>query len=425
MNRAIIDRLLIYGSSFLRSFTIGMIAVLMAIFLTKLGFSKTQIGVVVSVGLVGAAAGNLLVTFFGDRFGRRNTLILYAILSAVGTISICFFSNFYAVLVTAFFGMINARGKDRGAALVVESAILPNLESNQCRTKAFAWYSFIMDIGLAVGGIAAGLPALFVYLFEVPELVAYKIAFGCCALLMLVSGILYFNLSNKTEVPLESVKFKFSPEGKKVVTKLCGLFAIDSLAGGFLTSALIAYYFYERFDVNIQSLGVIFFIARCLNAVSNAGAVWISKKIGLVNAMVFTHSPSHLFLIAIAFAPNFPIAVAFFLIRELLVEMDVPTRQSYIMAIVKPEERVKTGGITLMVRLLGWSVAPTFAGFIMQEISLASPLFFGAGIKLTYDALLYFSFRKLKPPEEPIEGSEILVESNKSTEVMQPAIAAS
>lgn len=403
MNREIVDRCLIYAAAFLRAFCIGLIAVLLAIYLMKSGLSKTQVGIVVSVGLIGAAIGNLLVTCFGDFFGRRKTLVIYALLSAIGVLAICVSENFYAILATAFFGMLNARGKDRGAALVVESAILPSLESNQCRTQAFAWYSLVQDIGLAIGGVAAGLPTLFTYFVDIPELIAFRATFGLCAAVMGISAILYCYLSDKAEVPYSNVKFTFSPDGKKVITKLAALFSLDSLAGGFLTSALVAYYFYERFDVQVEALGALFFVARCLNAVSYFGSVWLSKRMGLVNAMVFTHTPSHFCLIAIAFAPTFPIAVAFFLLREALVEMDVPTRQSYVMAIVKPEERVKAAGITQMVRLAGWAVAPAFAGYIMQEFSLASPLFIGAGIKLTYDMLLFLSFRKIKPPEEPKE----------------------
>lgn len=417
MKRETKDRCLIYGSAFLRSLCIGMIAVLLAIYLTKVGFTKTQIGVVVSVGLFGAAMGNLFVTFFGDSLGRRKVLFTYALLSALGAVSVCVFQNFYSVLVAAFFGMLNARGKDRGAALVLESAILPSLEESRDRTKAFAWYSLTQDVGLALGGVAAGLPTALAYIGAVPEALSYQYTFGIYAILMMLTGIFYCFLSEKTEVPIQKMKFGLSADGKKVITKLASLFALDSLAGGFLTSTLIAYYFYERFEVPVETIGIIFFFARCLNAVSNLGTVWLAKRIGLLNTMVFTHSPSHLFLIAIALSPTFPIAVCFFLLRELLVEMDVPARQSYVMAVVKPEERTKAAGITQMVRMMGWAVAPIFAGYVMQEFALAYPLYIGAGIKLTYDTLVFISFRKIKPPEEPKEQmSTPVVSSNQVPE---------
>lgn len=396
------SRQLIYSSAFLRSLAIGMIAVLLAIFLMKIGFSKTEVGIVVSVGLIGAGLGNLFVSFFGDRLGRRKTLVIYSLLSGAGALALCFSSSFYVVLAAAFFGMINARGKDRGAALVIETAILPSLETDQNRTRAFAFYALVQDLGLAVGAVAAGLPTLFSSFLGIEQLAAFQITLVVYSCIMLLSAILYCYLPVTTEVPLDKIKFEFSPEGRKMVTKLSSLFALDSLAGGFLTSTLISFYFYERFNVGVETIGIIFFIARGLNAVSYFGAVWLSKKIGLINAMVFTHSPSHLFLIAIALAPNFPIAVCFFLLREALVEMDVPTRQSFVMAVIKPEERVKASGIFQMVRMMGWAAAPVFAGYVMQEFSLGSPLYIGAGIKLSYDALVFISLRRLKAPEEPV-----------------------
>lgn len=419
MNKPIVDRLLIYGATFLRALSLGMIAVLLAIFLMKVGFTKTQVGIVVSVGLIGAALGNLFVTFLGDCLGRRKVLVIYALMSAVGALTVCVSTNFYTILVAAFFGMINARGKDRGVASVLESAILPSLEDGKERTKAYAWYVFVQDLGLALGGVMAGLPTLLIAYWLVPEILAFQIAFGVYSAVMLVTAVFYCYLSERAEVPLEKVSFGLSPKGKKVVTKLAALFSLDSLAGGFLTSTLLAYYFYERFGVSVEALGAIFFVARCLNAGSYFAAVWLSKKIGLINAMVFTHSPSHLFLIAIAFAPSFPIAVCFYLLRELLVEMDVPTRQSYVMAVVQPEERTKAAGLTQMVRMMGWAAAPAFAGYVMQEVSLASPLFIGAGIKLTYDMLVFLSFRKVKPPEEP----QTVVAIDKPTENEQVVVA--
>lgn len=403
---------LIYSAAFLRSVGIGLIAVFLAIFLTHAGYTKTEIGIVVSIGLVGAGLGNLFVSVFGDRIGRKKVLIGYALLSGAGAIALFFSTSFYAVLVAAFFGMLNARGKDRGAALAIESAILPSLQKSEDRTKAYAFYSLIQDVGLAFGAIAAGLPTILTSYFSFTQQEAFQTTLLFYAFLMSVTALFYLNLSDKAEVPLDKITFGLSKEGKKIVTKLASLFAIDSLAGGFLTSTLLAYYFYERFHIGIETVGIIFFVARCLNAVSYFGAVWLSKRIGLINAMVLTHSPSHLFLIAIAFAPTFPIAVCFYLLRELLVEMDVPTRQSYVMAVVRPEDRVKAAGITQLVRMMGWAVAPVFAGYVMQNLHLSSPLFIGAGIKLTYDALIFISFRKVKPPEEPkIENASKTVQA--------------
>jgi len=415
MSHFSLDRVIIYSATFLRALGLGMVSILLAIYLMQLDLSKAQVGCVISVGLIGAACGNILVTFFGDRIGRKKTLIIYALLSAAAGLTVCFFTNFYAILAVSFIGMLNARGKDRGAALVLETAIIPSLEGDQERTKSYAWFSIVQDVGLGLGGLLAGLPTLLTSFWDIPQLIAFKTTFGFYAVFMLLAALMYTYLSARVEVPLEHVKFKLSPEGKKAVTKIGSFFAIDSLAGGFLTSALLAYYFYERFGVSVEALGVLFLVARCLNAVSYLGAAWLAKKIGLINTMVFTHMPSSFILIAAAFAPTFPIAAALFLLREMLVEMDVPAKKSYLMAIVKPEERTTMSGVTMIVRMFGWAVGPAFAGFFMQYMSSAMPLFIGAGLKITYDILIYSFFRKIKPPEEIEAVSDPVVEAELAT----------
>lgn len=400
MNKDFKDKCLIYAAAFLRSIGIGMISVLLAIYLMKIGLTKPQIGMVVGAGLFGAAMGTLFVTFFGDMLGRKKVLMAYAAFSAIGALFVCVSMNFYAILLAAFFGMMNARGKDRGAALVMESSILPSLDTDQNRTKSFVWLYVFQDVGLGLGGLIAGIPTLLSIYMGVPELLAFQLSFGVYAAFMLTSAALYFLLSNKAELSIQDCRTKLSTEGKKMAIKLSSFFLIEGIAGGFLTSALLAFYFYERFGVSLEALGIVFFIAHCLNAASHFVSAWIAKKIGLVNTMVFSHSIANIIFLAIALAPTFPIAVAIYFLRETLAKMEGPTKRSYIMAVVKPEERTKINGITQMIRMLGWAVAPTFAGLVMQEVSLASPLLIGGGLKLTYDMLLYASFRNKKPPEE-------------------------
>ncbi|MGH6611711.1 MAG: MFS transporter, partial [Burkholderiaceae bacterium] len=193
---------------------------------------------------------------------------------------------------------------------------------------------------------------------------------------------------------------RISPGTRTILWKISSLFALDSLGGGFLTTALLTYFFHERFGVGPAEMGTLFFAARIANALSHIAAAWLAQRIGLVNTMVFTHIPSSLLLVTVAFAPSFPIAAALFLLREGLVEMDVPTRQSYLMAIVRPEERTTVTGVTHLVRLAGWAIAPLIAGLLMQNLALATPLFIGAAMKITYDVLLYRAFRRVRPPEE-------------------------
>jgi predicted MFS family arabinose efflux permease len=185
-----------------------------------------------------------------------------------------------------------------------------------------------------------------------------------------------------------------------VLARISALFALDSLGGGFLTTALLAFFFHERFGAGEAAVGALFFGARTLNALSHLGAAWLARRIGLVNTMVFTHIPSSLLLVTVPFAPSFPVAAALFLVREGLVEMDVPTRQSYVMAVVRPGERTFASGVTHLVRLAAWAVAPAFAGLFMRGVSLATPLYVGAGMKVAYDLLLWLSFRRLRAPEE-------------------------
>ena len=172
------------------------------------------------------------------------------------------------------------------------------------------------------------------------------------------------------------------------------------MAGGFLTTALLSFFFYERFGVDLAAIGVLFFIARVANAFSHLGAAWLAKRIGLVNTMVFTHIPSSVLLLTVPFMPNFTTAAILFLLRESLVEMDVPTRQSYVMAVVRPEERTFASGVTHLVRLAGWAFAPAFAGMLMSGTSLAVPLYIGASMKIFYDLVLWRAFRSVRPPEE-------------------------
>jgi len=187
-----------------------------------------------------------------------------------------------------------------------------------------------------------------------------------------------------------------------VLVRISALFFVDALGGGFLTASLVSYFFFERFGVGAGTIALLFGAARVANALSHLGAAWLARRIGLVNTMVFTHIPSSILLVTVAFAPNFPVAAVLFLLREGLVEMDVPTRTSYVMAMVRPEERTVAAGVTNLVRIVGWAMAPVFAGLLMARYSLVVPLVLAAGLKITYDVMLWIAFRRLPPPEEQV-----------------------
>jgi MFS family permease len=211
---------------------------------------------------------------------------------------------------------------------------------------------------------------------------------------------LCLRLSPAVEAPVRQAGPRLSHGSRGILLRISALFALDSLAGGLLTTALLAYFFHERFGVGADRVGLLFFAARVLNALSHMGAAWLARRIGLVNTMVFTHVPASLLLVTVAFAPSFPVAAVLFLLREGLVEMDVPTRQSYVMAVVRPAERTFASGLTHLVRMGGWAVGPAFAGLFMQGVSLLAPLILGAAMKIGYDGMLYAAFRRIRPPEE-------------------------
>ena len=389
------DRRILYTTCFLRAVGTQMLGILLGLYLPGVGLSEAQAGSVVSAGLWGAAVMALLATLFADAHGRRRLLMEVALLGAVGALGAAFGSGPLWLGAAAFVGMLNGMGRDRGAALIVEQAILPATATDRERTKVFAWYNVCQDTGHALGAALAGLPALLGRL-DVPRADGHRAGLLLYALFLLTSAWLYRGLSAG---PLPRAP-SLSRESRRIVAKISALFAVDAIGGGFLTAALLSYFFFERFGASEGAIALLFVGARVLNALSHLGAAWLAKRIGLVNTMVFTHVPAGLLLVTVAFAPNFEVAALLFLLREGLVEMDVPTRQSYVMAVVRPEERVAASGVTNIVRMGGWAVAPALAGLFMARVSLLFPLLAGAALKIAYDILLYRAFRSVRPPEE-------------------------
>jgi MFS family permease len=394
------NRLIIYAATFVRSLATALIGVLVGIYLARLDLSKTAIGIIITAGLAGGAGAALLATIAADGFGRRRFLVLLTLLSAAGGFAVGFISNEALLAAAAFLGMVNGMGRDRGAALAVEQAILPSTAPDDRRTSIFAFYSVLQSVGAALGALAAGIPNLISRFGGVSETPAMRIAIIVYAILMAATAFAYLGLTEEVEVYAASPGFRVSRETRDVLIKLSALFSLDSLGGGFLTQALISLFFVERFAVSAATVGLLYFGASIANAVSQLIAPILARRIGLINTMVFTHLPSSFLLMLVAIAPDFSIAAALFLAREALVQMDVPARNSYVMAVVRPEERTFASGVTGLVRLGGWAVAPGFAGLFMQGVSIATPLFIGPGMKIIYDLMLYRSFRHLKAPEE-------------------------
>jgi MFS family permease len=397
------DLIIINAAAFLRSFTFGLTGVVLGIYLFRAGLSSFNIGMVVAVGLLGSALATIAVTTKADRAGRRRTLVALSLLGSIGALALAFTPAVPVLLAMAFVGMLNGTGTDRSAAFSLEQAIIPGLVSDASRTWGLAWYNVVLDAAGSLGALAAALPLLLQRWLALPLLVSYRMVFLGCAFLGAVGALLYHFASAAVEVAkseAEALPRHISPATKKVVTKLASLFSLDAFGGGFLTDALVAYWFFRRFGVAEESLGLLFFTVHLLNAVSHLGAAWLARRIGLVKTMVFTHLPSSLFLVAAAFAPSLKVAIVLFLCREALVEMDVPTRQSYVAAVLLPSERTFASGIANLSRNIFWAVGSSVAGFLMQNVAFSAPLVIGGGTKISYDLLLYRAFRNLRPPEE-------------------------
>jgi MFS family permease len=346
------------------------------------GIGPAAAGFVVAAGLAGGALAAFVVTIAGSRLRRKATLVALALLSGAGTLGFVLVPGDAAKLaaLVAFLGMLNGMGRDRGASLVLETAALPSTVSAEKRTRTFAVFTMLQDAGHALGALAATFP----------------FAFPIAATLLAAPALLCAGLSPGVEVEASPTR-RADPATRRVLWKIAPLFALDSVGGGFLTTSLLSYFFFERFQVGVGTLGVLFFAARVLNAGSHLAAAWLADRIGLVRTMVFTHLPSSVLLATVPFAPTFGIAAVLFLLREGLVEMDVPTRQSYVMAVVAPEDRTLASGVTHLVRLGGWATGPLLAGALMQGLSMATPLFVGAGLKVAYDLLLWRAFRREAP----------------------------
>jgi MFS family permease len=393
------DRRLLYAAAFLRALATSAIGVTLGAYLARLDLGAPAIGAVLSAGLAGTALAAVVTTFAADRVGRRRFLIALASLGVAGTTAFAFAASPIALAAAAFVGMVNGMGRDRGGALILEVAALPSTTEEHERTRVIARYTMLQDFGHAIGALLAGVPAWLSETASVTQLDSHRALLLACAAVGAVVLVLYFALGAAIERGA-APHLRLSARSRAIVVKISALFALDGLGGGFLTTAMLSYFFFERFGADERAIALLFFGARILNALSHLAAAWLAARIGLVRTMVLTHLPSSLLLVTVAFAPSFAVAAVLFLLREGLVEMDVPTRQSYVMAVVAPEERTLAGGITNLVRLATWAIAPVVAGVLVGDDLLFAPLVVGAAMKIAYDVLLWRAFRSVQAPEE-------------------------
>ena len=395
------DATLIILARGIRTFAQSLVAVLLALYLTALGFSLVQVGVFLSVGVIGVAFFAFLVGLIASRVGRRPLLVLFSMTSALAGLGLFFVDRYLILLVFAFLGSLSTGGGGGGEspAQPLEVASLPDTAPDDKRTDLFAIYNIVARTGGALGALAAGLPDLYQGTFELTTLDAYRVMFVAFAVLQIVVALLYSLLSPGIEgAPTEqrwSNPLKL-PSRRRIFT-LTGLFSVDTFTTSMVTQSLIAYWFSSKFGLQLGSLALVFFVSQVLTATSLWLAAKIANRIGLLNTMVFTHIPSSFFLLAAAFAPTAWLAVLFWQLRAFLAQMDNPTRDSYTMAIVGPEERVAMASIHMVGRSSLGAAGPSATTALWSLLPASAPL---ALLKIGYDLSLYAMFRNVRPPEE-------------------------
>ncbi len=398
------DAMMIILARGIRTFAQGFVAVLIALYLTELGFSLVQIGVFLSVGVIGVAFFAFLVGLVAGRVGRRPLLILFAMTSAGAGLALFFVDQFLILLVFSFLGSLSTGGGGGGEspAQPLEVASLPDTAPDGKRTDLFAIYNIVARTGTALGALAAGLPALYQIAFEMTILDAYRVMFIAFAVLQVIGALLYSLLSTGIEGAAAERKWINPlklPSRRRIFT-LTGLFSVDTFTTAMVTQSLIAYWFFTKFGLELGSLALVFFVSHLLTATSLWVAAKIANRIGLLNTMVFTHIPSSLFLVAAAFAPTAWLAVLFWQLRAFLAQMDNPTRDSYTMAVVGPEERVAMASIHMVGRSALGAAGPSATTALWSLLSASAPLVGSAVLKIGYDLSLYAMFRNVRPPEE-------------------------
>jgi MFS family permease len=403
------DARLLFVTRFTRLFAYGSLSVILIFYLVSLGFSESQSGLVLTLTLAGDILVSLYLTTRADRLGRRRMLLVGAILMALAGLAFALTSNLIYLIIAGTIGVISPSGHEVGPFLSIEQASLSHLTPASSRTEVFAWYTLIGSIATALGALFGGVVTQALQQRSMTPVGSYRSIVILYAFLGIVLACLFTRISPLVEVNNHSESDAASPfesfmglgRSRNIVLKLSGLFALDSFAGGFVIQSFAAYWFYLRFGTQPKTLGGIFFWANVFAGISALLASRLATRIGLVRTMVVTHVPSNLLLIAVPLMPTLSLAVLVLLLRFSISQMDVPTRQSYTMAVVEARERSAAGGFTGVARTTGAAISPLLAGFLFARPSLINLPFYIAGtLKAVYDLLLYFSFRKLRPPEE-------------------------
>jgi len=401
MNSPHVNRLLVAKG--LRAFGDGYVSLLLPVYLLELGYSPLEVGIIATVTLLGSGILALAVGLHAHRFHYRTLLIAATFLMMATGIGFAFMTDFWPLAVIALVGTLNPSSGDVSVFLPLEHAMLSRIVADRDRTAVFARYSLVGALAAAVGSLAAALPAMAAQEWALPQRAALQAMFVLYALTAVATAFVYRGLPaapvagpHKPPAPLT--------QSKQRVYTLAALFSLDAFAGGLIVQSMLALWLYQRHGLSPAIAGTIFFWTGILSAASFLVAVRIADRIGLVNTMVFTHIPSSICLMLVPFADGLPWVIALLLVRSLLSQMDVPTRSSYVMAIVTPDERPAAASITSVPRSLASAASPFITGYMLAISPFGWPLVAAGAIKIAYDLMLLAVFRKIRPPEEAISG---------------------
>ena len=397
MTPPVVRRLL--AAKGIRAFGDGFVSLLLPIYLLELGFSALEIGIIATATLLGSGLMTLIVGLHAYRYHYRTLLLAATVLMAGTGAGFALITDFWPLLVIAFVGTLNPSSGDVSVFLPLEHAVLSRVVTDQQRTAVFARYSLIGALAAATGSLAAGFPEVMAGFMGLTAKAAIQAMFVLYGVLGLATSLAYRGLPKSIESDVRAAPAPLH-ESRKVVYALAGLFSLDAFGGGFVVQSMVALWLYEGFGLSVRTAGLIFFWTGVLSAFSFLAAVRIADRIGLVNTMVFTHLPANLCLVVIPFVSDLHYVVALLLVRSALSQMDVPTRSSYVMAIVTPAERPAAASVTSVPRSLAAAASPFIAGWMLSLSPFGWPLIAAGGLKIVYDLLLLGMFRKVRPPEE-------------------------
>jgi MFS family permease len=398
--------ILLFSTRIIRLFAYGFLSIVLVLYLAEAGLDNVQIGLLLTFTLIGDAAVSLLLTTSADRLGRRKMLFAGALLMVLAGVVFIFTNNIIILIGAAIIGVISPSGNEIGPFLSIEQAALSQLVADERRTKVFAWYNLAGSAATALGALFGGWMSQLLRANGFSALQSYQMIIAGYSIAGGILAVLFLFLTPSVEIKTANIiitnkKFLGLYKSRKIVLKLSALFALDAFAGGFVIQSLVVYWFHIKFGLDTGILGSIFFGANVLAGISALLAVKIASKIGLIKTMVFTHIPSNILLCLIPLMPFSWLAITVLLLRFSISQMDVPTRQSYTMAVVAPDERSAASGITTIARSIGASLSPVLSGAFLAVSWLVSiPFFLAGGLKIIYDLMLYRSFKTTKPPEE-------------------------